>query len=146
MASTLLLRLCLCSCRQRGRRVMGLSKRVSSWSVGEVLEWLQERYPGHASSLQKGVIKHAISGGVDVARRRVGREAACLGHRSCENHPAGRALLRLKDRHLDFLGLEAEEQQRDLLQGLLLLRVQEEICELSEICSGENVTGLLCRL
>ncbi|XP_028997828.1 sterile alpha motif domain-containing protein 12-like [Betta splendens] len=87
---------------------MGLSKRVSSWSVEEVLQWLQEQYPEHLRRLQRAVITHAIS---------------------------GRALLRLRDRHLEFLGLEAEEQQRQLLQGLLLLRVQEEICELSEICS-----------
>lgn len=50
----------------------------------------------------------------------------------------GRALLRLKDHHLELLGVEAEELQQEILQGLLLLRVQEEINELSDICSGEN--------
>ena len=50
----------------------------------------------------------------------------------------GRALLRLKDHHLELLGVEAEEQQQEILQGLLLLRVHEEINELSEICSGKS--------
>ncbi|XP_076612866.1 sterile alpha motif domain-containing protein 12-like [Chaetodon auriga] len=87
---------------------MGLSKRVSLWSVEEVLEWVQEQYPAHMSSLHKAIIKHAIS---------------------------GRALLRLKDHHLELLGVQAEEQQQQMLQDLLLLRVQEEISELSDICS-----------
>ncbi len=54
----------------------------------------------------------------------------------------GRALLRLKDHHLELLGVEAEEQQQEILQDLLLLRVQEEINELSDICSGENARPL----
>ncbi|XP_038582434.1 sterile alpha motif domain-containing protein 12-like [Micropterus salmoides] len=87
---------------------MGLSKRVSLWSVEEVLEWVQAQHPAHMGTLQKAIIKHAIS---------------------------GRALLRLKDHHLELLGLEAEEQQQEILQGLLLLRVQEEINELNDICS-----------
>ncbi|KAF3850165.1 hypothetical protein F7725_019884 [Dissostichus mawsoni] len=69
-------------------RVMGLSKRVSSWSVEEVLEWMQ-----------------------------------------------GRVLLRLKDHHLELLGVEAEEQQQEILQDVLLLKVQEEVNELNDICS-----------
>ncbi|XP_040919726.1 sterile alpha motif domain-containing protein 12-like [Toxotes jaculatrix] len=87
---------------------MGLSKRVSSWTVEEVLEWVQEQYPTHTSMFYKAIIKHDIS---------------------------GRALLRLKDHHLELLGVEAEEQQQEILQDLLLLRVQEEINELSDICS-----------
>ncbi|KAK2855998.1 hypothetical protein Q5P01_004733 [Channa striata] len=89
-------------------RVMGLSKHVSSWSVEEVLEWLQEQHPSHVSRLQKAIIKHAVS---------------------------GRALLRLKNHHLELLGLEDEEQQQEILQDLLLLRVQEEISELTDIYS-----------
>lgn len=54
----------------------------------------------------------------------------------------GRALLRLKDHHLGLLGVEAEEQQQEILQDLLLLRVQEEINELCDICSGENAKQL----
>ncbi|KAM6906096.1 sterile alpha motif domain-containing protein 12-like [Lycodopsis pacificus] len=87
---------------------MGLSKRVSSWSVEEVLEWVQDQHPTHTGTLQKAIIKHAIS---------------------------GRALLRLKDHQLELLGLEAEEQQQEIWQDLLLLRVQEEINELNDICS-----------
>ncbi|XP_073349441.1 sterile alpha motif domain-containing protein 12-like [Pagrus major] len=87
---------------------MDLSKRVSLWSVEDVLEWVQEQLPAHMSTLQMAIIKHAIS---------------------------GRALLRLKDHHLELLGVEAEEQQQEILQDLLLLRVQEEINELNDICA-----------
>lgn len=87
---------------------MGLSKRVSLWSVEEVLEWVQDQYPAYMSTLQKAIIKHAIS---------------------------GRALLRLKDHHLELLGVDTEEQQQEILQDLLLLKVQEEINELNDICS-----------
>lgn len=88
--------------------LMDASKRVSSWSVEEVLEWVEYQYPTYMSTLQKAIIKHAIS---------------------------GRALLRLKDHHLELLGVEAEEQQQEILQDLLLLKVQEEINELNDICS-----------
>ncbi len=54
---------------------------------------------------------------------------------------SGRALLRLKGHHLELLGVEAEEQQQEILQDLLLLKVQEEINELNDICSGENQGG-----
>ncbi|XP_061756922.1 sterile alpha motif domain-containing protein 12-like [Nerophis ophidion] len=84
------------------------SKRVSSWSVREVLEWLQEHHPGQVGVLQKEVMKHAIS---------------------------GRALLRLREHHLLQLGVDVEEQQQEMLQDLLLLRVQEEVDELNDICS-----------
>lgn len=87
---------------------MGLSKRVSLWSVEEVLEWVQDQYPAYMGTLQKAIIKHAIS---------------------------GRALLRLKDHHLELLGVDTEEQQQEILQDLLLLKVQEEINELNDICS-----------
>ncbi|KAF3703058.1 Sterile alpha motif domain-containing protein 12 [Channa argus] len=87
---------------------MGLSKPVSSWSVEEVLVWVQEQYPSHMSRLHKAIIKHAVS---------------------------GRALLRLKNHHLELLGVEDEEQQQEILQDVLLLRVQEEIGELSVIYS-----------
>ena len=50
----------------------------------------------------------------------------------------GRVLLRLKDHHLELLGVEAEEQQQEILQDVLLLKVQEEVNELNDICSGEN--------
>lgn len=72
------------------------------------MEWVQDQYPTLADTLQKAIIKHAIS---------------------------GRALLRLKEHHLELLGIEAEEQQQEILQDLLLLRVHEEVNELSDICS-----------
>ncbi|KAJ4928877.1 hypothetical protein JOQ06_004499, partial [Pogonophryne albipinna] len=90
---------------------MGLSKRVSSWSVEEVLEWMQGYHPAKMDTLQKAIIKHAIS---------------------------GRVLLRLKDHHLELLGVEAEEQQQEILQDVLLLKVQEEVNqELNDVCSGQ---------
>lgn len=45
-----------------GVRVMDQSKRVSQWSVEEVLEWVQDQYPTLMNTLQKAIIKHAISG------------------------------------------------------------------------------------
>ncbi|XP_013877756.1 sterile alpha motif domain-containing protein 12 [Austrofundulus limnaeus] len=87
---------------------MGLSQRTSSWSVEQVLTWVQEKHPEHMSRLQKTIIEHDVS---------------------------GRALLRLKQDHLELLGVEDEEQQQEMLQDLLLLRLQEEIDELTDICS-----------
>lgn len=55
---------------------------------------------------------------------------------------AGRVLLRLKDYQLKLLGVEDEKQQQEILQDLLLLKVQEEISELSDICSGEPAKWL----
>ncbi|XP_035474034.1 sterile alpha motif domain-containing protein 12-like isoform X1 [Scophthalmus maximus] len=96
---------------------MGLSKRVSSWTVEDVLEWVQEQCPAHMDALYKAFIKHAIS---------------------------GRALLRLKGPHLQVLGVAGEEQQQDILQDLLLLRVREEIDELSDICSEPPASRSYC--
>ncbi|XP_017293648.1 sterile alpha motif domain-containing protein 12-like [Kryptolebias marmoratus] len=87
---------------------MGLSQRTSSWSVEQVLKWVQEQHPEHMSTLQKAIIKHDIS---------------------------GRALLRLKEYHLELLGVEDEEHQQEILQDLLLLRIEEEINELCDICA-----------
>lgn len=87
---------------------MALSSQVSSWSVEDVLEWVQEHHPTQMVALHKAIIKHSIS---------------------------GRVLLRLKEHHLEQMGVEAEEQQQAILQDLLLLRVHEEINELSQICS-----------
>lgn len=80
---------------------------MSKWSVEEVLEWAQDQHPAQMGTLQKAIIKHAIT---------------------------GRVLLRLKDHHLERLGVEAAEEQQDILEDLLLLRVQEEIDELNDIC------------
>lgn len=87
---------------------MDVSKQASSWSVEEVLDWVQEQYPAYMNHLHKAIIKHAIS---------------------------GRALLRLKEHHLELLGVEDKQQQQEMLQDFLLLRVQEEINELCDICS-----------
>ncbi|XP_033846941.1 sterile alpha motif domain-containing protein 12-like [Periophthalmus magnuspinnatus] len=87
---------------------MVLSKLVSSWSVEDVLEWVQEQHPTQMATLHKAIIKHSIS---------------------------GRALLRLKEHHLEQLGVETEEEQQAILQDLLLLKIHEEITELSQICS-----------
>ncbi|XP_027897053.1 sterile alpha motif domain-containing protein 12-like isoform X1 [Xiphophorus couchianus] len=86
---------------------------VSSWSVEQVLEWIQKQHPGLMETLYKGIIKHDIS---------------------------GRALLRLREHHLQLLGVADDEQQQEILQNLLLLRVQEEINELNDICSDGETT------
>ena len=44
---------------------MDQSKRVSLWSVQEVLEWVEEQYPTQVGMLHKAIIKHAISGTAD---------------------------------------------------------------------------------
>lgn len=41
---------------------MEASKRVSSWSVQDVLEWIEKCYPSLVGVLHKAVMKHAISG------------------------------------------------------------------------------------
>ncbi|XP_054872036.1 sterile alpha motif domain-containing protein 12-like [Amphiprion ocellaris] len=87
---------------------MDVSRQASSWSVEEVLDWVQGQYPAYMNQLHKAIIKHAIS---------------------------GRALLRLKEHHLELLGVEDKKQQQEMLQDFLLLRVQEEINELCDICS-----------
>lgn len=49
---------------------MELSKRVSTWSVQDVLEWVQDQHPGHMSTLQRAFIKHDISGKLWCVRER----------------------------------------------------------------------------
>ena len=48
----------------------------------------------------------------------------------------------MKNYHLERLGVEDEEQQEEILQDLLLLKVQEEIDDLNDIYSGENTKWL----
>ena len=115
---------------------MEVSKRVSLWSVEDVLEWAQDQFPAHTGTLHTAIIQHAISGlRLHIPDIQSGGWIKCSYMHSCV---PGRALLRLKDYHLEVLGMESEEQQQEILQDLLLLRVQEEINELSDICSGEE--------
>ncbi|XP_062407346.1 sterile alpha motif domain-containing protein 12-like [Sardina pilchardus] len=86
---------------------MGSSKRVSYWTVEEVYHWVKKQYLGEQSALQQAVLIHAIS---------------------------GRALLRMSEHQLDRLGIEPESQP-EILQDLLLLRVQEELENLNDIFS-----------
>lgn len=125
---------------------MDLSKRVSRWSLEDVLEWLQDQHPSQASTLQKAFIKHAISGtshapapcGTADDGSGVHNLSAHSCPCTCASCPPGRALLRLRDHHLERLGLDTEEQLREIWQDLLLLRVQEEICELEDLHAGEE--------
>ncbi|XP_076872552.1 sterile alpha motif domain-containing protein 12-like [Brachyhypopomus gauderio] len=91
---------------------MGFSKRVSNWTVAEVFEWVREQYPSQsrALSLRQAIAKHAIS---------------------------GRALLRLNKDQLSRLGVDVKFQQ-DILQDILLLRVQEELDHLNDICAESS--------
>ncbi|XP_031437455.1 sterile alpha motif domain-containing protein 12-like [Clupea harengus] len=86
---------------------MGSSKRVSKWTVDEVCDWVRKQYlcDYEQTALQQAVLTHAIS---------------------------GRALLRMSEHQLDRLGIEPELQQ-EILQDVLLLRVQEELENLNDI-------------
>ena len=53
-------------------------------------------------------------------------------------HLAGRALLRMSEHQLDRLGIEPELQQ-EILQDVLLLRVQEELENLNDIFTGKGL-------
>lgn len=55
-------RLCLLRVLLRCFDAMDLYKRVSLWSVEDVLEWVQEQHPALMNTLQMAIIKHAISG------------------------------------------------------------------------------------
>ena len=46
-------------------------------------------------------------------------------------------MLRMRGHHLHHLGVE-EPAQQEILQDILLLRVQEELDNLNDIFSGEN--------
>lgn len=84
---------------------MGRSKRVSLWSVEDVSGWAREKYPSQLSTIRPAILRHAIS---------------------------GRALLRLQQQHLERLGVNSKEQ-REVLDDILRLRVQEELENLNEI-------------
>lgn len=43
-------------------QVMDQPRRVSQWSVVEVLDWLQCQCPAYMNVLQKAIIKHDIAG------------------------------------------------------------------------------------
>ncbi|XP_063078378.1 sterile alpha motif domain-containing protein 12-like [Engraulis encrasicolus] len=86
---------------------MGSSKRVSYWTVDEVFDWVRKQYLCEQTTLQEAVLTHAIS---------------------------GRALLRMGKHQLERLGIEPE-WHGEILQDLLLLRVQEELENLNDIYS-----------
>ncbi|XP_028808962.1 sterile alpha motif domain-containing protein 12-like [Denticeps clupeoides] len=86
---------------------MGFSKRVSNWTVNEVHDWVKKQYVSRNQALLQAIVKHAIS---------------------------GRALLRMSAYQLDKMGMDAELQQ-EILQDVLLLRVEEELENLNEIIS-----------
>uniref|UniRef100_A0A668VAS5 SAM domain-containing protein n=1 Tax=Oreochromis aureus TaxID=47969 RepID=A0A668VAS5_OREAU len=79
----------------------------SSWSVEEVLEWIQEQYPTTMTLLHKAVIKHDIT---------------------------GRVLLRLKDHQLKLLGVEDEKQQQEILRKPIS-GVKSDLCRWMRLVS-----------
>ncbi|KAI1897523.1 hypothetical protein AGOR_G00084150 [Albula goreensis] len=84
---------------------MGSCKRVSYWTVEEVYDWVTAQYPSRQAAFLQAVDNHAIS---------------------------GRALLRMTELQLDRIGVQPEQQQ-EILQDVLLLRVQEELENLNDI-------------
>ncbi|KAJ8275153.1 hypothetical protein COCON_G00097780 [Conger conger] len=84
---------------------MGSCKRVSDWTVEEVYDWVFVQYPYKQANFLQAVDSHAIS---------------------------GRALLRMSEHQLERMGV-GTEQQPEILQDILLLRVQEELENLNDI-------------
>ncbi|KAL0967429.1 hypothetical protein UPYG_G00252130 [Umbra pygmaea] len=86
---------------------MSLHKRVSLWTVEDVLNWIKVQYPYQQNTLQPAIIKHDI---------------------------CGRALLRMGEHQLERIGVE-EDQLQEILIDILLLSVQEELENLIDISS-----------
>ncbi|XP_018597959.1 sterile alpha motif domain-containing protein 12-like [Scleropages formosus] len=82
-------------------------KRVSYWTVEEVQRWVQQQYPTGQTAFLLAVASHSIS---------------------------GRALLRMGELQLSRMGI-APKQQQEILQGVMLLRVQEELENINDIFS-----------
>ncbi|XP_064411155.1 sterile alpha motif domain-containing protein 12-like [Latimeria chalumnae] len=83
-----------------------LGKPVPEWSVQDVCDWVKSQSPQHHSAVAAAVISHKVSGPV---------------------------LLRLTDRKLQRMGLSWEAQRQELLQEVLLLRVQAELDKFYEL-------------
>ncbi|KAG7460956.1 hypothetical protein MATL_G00204490 [Megalops atlanticus] len=88
----------------RASTQMGCRKRVCYWTVEEVHDWVKGQYPSHQTFLL-AVGHHAIS---------------------------GRALLRMSEGALERMGVKPQQQQ-EILQDILLLKVQEELENLNDI-------------
>uniref|UniRef100_A0A6Q2XEZ4 SAM domain-containing protein n=2 Tax=Esox lucius TaxID=8010 RepID=A0A6Q2XEZ4_ESOLU len=86
---------------------MSHPKRVSLWTMGDVVDWVKEQYPDQKNALQQAIIKHDIS---------------------------GRALLRMCEKKLERMGVEGENLQ-DILLDILHLSIQEELENLTDIFS-----------
>ncbi|XP_067873949.1 sterile alpha motif domain-containing protein 12-like [Heterodontus francisci] len=76
------------------------NKPVSLWTEDEVCEWIRSQYPGHSSVFVEAISEHAIS---------------------------GRALLRLTAEKLEQMGIGQESHRQSLLQGILQLRIQDDV-------------------
>ncbi|KAJ8396192.1 hypothetical protein AAFF_G00020590 [Aldrovandia affinis] len=90
---------------QGPRTRMGSCKRVSYWTVEEVYDWVSAQYPSKQAAFLQAIDNHAIS---------------------------GRALLRMSEPQLERMGV-GPEQQQEILQDILLLKVQEELENLNDI-------------
>ncbi|XP_069035766.1 sterile alpha motif domain-containing protein 12-like isoform X2 [Lepisosteus oculatus] len=92
---------------QKPTEVVGC-KRVSFWTVEDVYEWVKGQYPCHQAAFLLAIENHAVS---------------------------GRALLRISKNTLERMGV-GPEQHPEILYGVLLLRLQEEVENLNDIVSA----------
>ncbi|XP_072913215.1 sterile alpha motif domain-containing protein 12-like [Hemitrygon akajei] len=82
------------------------NKPVSLWTVDDVCEWIESRFPGHSSGFVEVIYGHAVS---------------------------GRALLRMTEGKLEQMGIDEENHRHSLLQEILQLRIQDDVESLTSI-------------
>ncbi|XP_048842278.1 sterile alpha motif domain-containing protein 12-like isoform X2 [Brienomyrus brachyistius] len=82
-------------------------RRVSRWTVEEVCRWVQEHHSSGQTAFLEAIRTHSIS---------------------------GRALLRMTEPQLQRMGIETTQQQ-EILQDVLVLKVQEELTSLNDFFS-----------
>ncbi|XP_066560701.1 sterile alpha motif domain-containing protein 12 isoform X2 [Amia ocellicauda] len=84
-----------------------VGKRVCLWTVQEVYDWVRVCYPSRQAAFLLAIVNHSIS---------------------------GRALLRLTDSKLERMGV-GQEQHKEILHDVMILRVHEELENLNDIVS-----------
>ncbi|XP_015746717.1 sterile alpha motif domain-containing protein 12-like [Python bivittatus] len=95
------------ACSEKGLEEEEARRPVAQWTAAEVCAWLRGKMLGAPSSpLLEAANSHAIS---------------------------GKALLRLSEETLERMGIVPKSLREDLLQEILLLRIQQEMEELLDI-------------
>ncbi|XP_063156344.1 sterile alpha motif domain-containing protein 12-like isoform X2 [Candoia aspera] len=95
------------ACSEKGSKEEEARRPVAQWTAAEVCAWLRGKTLGAPSSpLLEAANSHAIS---------------------------GKALLRLSEETLERMGIMPKSLREDLLQEILLLRIQQEMEDLLDI-------------